>query len=127
MAPGTRVVSNSFRMGDWTPDQVVGNDQGYFWIVPAKVAGKWALSSIKGAKASSLELTQKYQEVSGSLVIDGKSQPIVNPKLVGDRLTFNFMDQSDQQRVAELTVNGKSFAGHVQDKSAPYALTGTLN
>jgi hypothetical protein len=126
MAPGTRVVSNSFRMGDWTPDQVIGNEQGFFWVVPAKVAGKWALSTTKGAKASSLELTQKYQQVSGTLLIDGKSQAILTPTLSGDRLTFNFMDQSDQQRRAEVTVKGKSFAGNVLDKKAPYAPIGTL-
>ena len=46
MRPGTRVVSNTFRMGDWTPDQSIeaGGDctsycTAHKWIVPAKVAG----------------------------------------------------------------------------------------
>ena len=38
LKPGTRVVSNSFDMGDWVPDKkgdVFGNPI-YFWIIPTK-------------------------------------------------------------------------------------------
>src|SRR5881628_2174365 len=46
LKPGTRVVSNTFRMGDWEPDQTVelGCDTyctAYLWIVPARVEGRW--------------------------------------------------------------------------------------
>src|SRR4029078_11990491 len=50
MKPGTRVVSNSFTMGDWHADQTenVSDKQGctayctaYLWIVPAKAEGRW--------------------------------------------------------------------------------------
>jgi tRNA G37 N-methylase Trm5 len=50
MKPGTRVVSNSFDMGDWEPDQTadVSDDcrsycRALYWVVPAKVAGTWKL------------------------------------------------------------------------------------
>jgi hypothetical protein len=50
MAPGTRVVSNSFDMGDWTPDQEVSATtecssycRAMLWIIPAKVAGTWQM------------------------------------------------------------------------------------
>lgn len=127
MVYGTRVVSNSFRMGDCTPEQVIGNEQGFFRFVPAKVAGKWALSAIQDTKASGLELTQKYQQLSATLVFDGKSRTILEPTLLGNRLTFNFKDQSDQQRIAEVTVKGKRLAGNVLNKKALYALSGSLN
>ena len=46
MEPGTRVVSNSFDMGDWKPDETahVENDstgycRAFLWIIPAKVDG----------------------------------------------------------------------------------------
>ncbi len=46
MKPGTRVVSNSFSMGDWQADDTVGANEGctsfcraYFWVVPARVQG----------------------------------------------------------------------------------------
>ena len=48
MAPGTRVVSNSFRMEAWEPDhtETVSEDcvswcTALLWIVPAKVEGTW--------------------------------------------------------------------------------------
>src|SRR5262245_47409432 len=44
MKPGTRVVSNSFDMGDWKPEQTVSAPRkcsdfcyAFLWIVPAKV------------------------------------------------------------------------------------------
>jgi SAM-dependent methyltransferase len=40
LKPGTRVVSNSFDMGDWKPDRVVRTQGGsviYFWTIPAKI------------------------------------------------------------------------------------------
>ena len=50
LKPGTRVVSNSFTMEDWEPDQteVVKDDctsycTALLWIVPAKVEGTWSL------------------------------------------------------------------------------------
>ena len=37
LKPGTRIVSNSFDMGDWRPDKVVQVAEGklYYWVVPA--------------------------------------------------------------------------------------------
>src|SRR5688572_3565605 len=50
MKPGTRVVSNSFTMGEWTADETIASPPdcksfctAYFWIVPAKVDGQWRL------------------------------------------------------------------------------------
>jgi SAM-dependent methyltransferase len=38
LKPGTRVVSNSFDMGDWTPARTeqFGNFMVYFWTIPQK-------------------------------------------------------------------------------------------
>ena len=48
MKPGTRVVSNTFTMGEWEADETstVAEASGYYrtallWIVPAKVEGTW--------------------------------------------------------------------------------------
>ena len=40
LKPGTRIVSHSFRMGDWQPEQTIDVDgrMVYFWTVPAKGA-----------------------------------------------------------------------------------------
>jgi ribosomal protein L11 methylase PrmA len=38
LKPGTRVISHSHDMGDWTPEKQVeaGGDAIYFWTIPAK-------------------------------------------------------------------------------------------
>ncbi|MFD2245342.1 SAM-dependent methyltransferase [Pontibacter ruber] len=38
LKPGSRIVSHSFDMGDWKPDQTINVDGStiYFWTVPAK-------------------------------------------------------------------------------------------
>ncbi len=74
MKPGTRVVSNSFDMGDWTPDERVTVAEGcsnycnaLFWIVPANVQGNWKLPN------GELALEQKYQNLSGTAKIGNNS------------------------------------------------------
>jgi SAM-dependent methyltransferase len=87
LKPGTRVVSNTFRMGDWEPDQTVelGCDTyctAYLWIVPARVEGRWHISQ------GELALKQEFQKVSGTLISGNKSTPISRASLRGDQLTF---------------------------------------
>ena len=55
MKPGTRVVSYSFTIGDWEPDDHVdsfGDGSAYFWIVPANVGGAGRSARRAAAKAS---------------------------------------------------------------------------
>ncbi|MBW8712595.1 MAG: class I SAM-dependent methyltransferase [Acidobacteria bacterium] len=83
MAPGTRVVSNSFRMEAWEPDQTetVSEDcvswcTALLWIVPAKVEGTWQTAQ------GDLKLSQQFQMISGTL----GSTPITG-KLLGNDIT----------------------------------------
>ncbi len=89
LKPGTRIVSNSFSMGDWEADEtatVEGECANWctamFWIVPAKVAGTWKSAS------GDITFTQQYQVVTGTVTSAGASTPISDGKLQGDRLTF---------------------------------------
>jgi SAM-dependent methyltransferase len=89
MKPGTRVVSNSFDMADWKPDQTieVGGDcasycTAYLWIVPAKAAGTWRFPD------GELRLQQTFQTVSGILTLQGKEEPITDGRLNGNTLSF---------------------------------------
>jgi len=89
LKPGTRVVSNTFTMEDWEPDetQTVGNGceswcTALLWIVPAKVQGTWTLSQ------GELTLTQMFQKISGTLKSGTTSTPIANGRLRGDEITF---------------------------------------
>ena len=90
LKPGTRIVSNSFTMGEWSADDTVSVKDGcvsyctaYLWIVPAKVEGSWQLP------AGELTLKQSFQTISGALKSSNNSAPIANGKLRGDQITFN--------------------------------------
>jgi hypothetical protein len=85
MRPGTRVVSNSFTMDDWEPDQreTIEKDctswcTALFWIVPAKVDGTWKMPN------GTLTISQKFQNFTGTL----GSTPITAGKLRGDEISF---------------------------------------
>ncbi len=90
LKPGTRIVSNSFDMGDWSADETasVKNDcasycTAYLWIVPAKVEGNWRIDD------GELKLTQTYQMLSGSMRRGSADIPIDNAKLLGDQISFS--------------------------------------
>ena len=90
MKPGTRVVSNSFDMGEWRADETAQLTEGcssyciaYKWIVPAKVAGTWAIGGNR------LELTQTFQMLEGALREGGSVRPISGARLEGDRIRFS--------------------------------------
>jgi len=90
LKPGTRIVSNSFTMGDWSADEsvtvkdsCVSYCTAHLWIVPAKVEGSWQLGD------GELTLKQTYQMLTGTLKRGGNSTPITNAKLNGDRIIFN--------------------------------------
>ena len=67
MRPGTRVVSNTFDMGDWQPDQLIeseiGNTRAFLWIVPAKVNGEWTFTDRARRSTFKLTLEQRFQIV----------------------------------------------------------------
>ena len=88
MRPGTRIVSNTFTMEDWTPDQseTIGGDctswcTAHLWIVPAKVEGTWNIAG----RTEPLTLNQSFQMVTGSL----GSQMISQGRLRGDEISFS--------------------------------------
>lgn len=67
MKPGTRVVSNTFTMQDWTPDEIIRPGpncgaycQAFFWVVPAKVGGTWQTPD------GTLILNQSFQMLTGT-------------------------------------------------------------
>ena len=107
LKPGTRVVSNSFTMEDWEPDQteVVKDDctnycTALLWIVPAKVEGIWSLPQ------GELAVTQQFQKLTGTL----GPTPISNARLHGDEITF--------------TVGNAKYTGKVTGNSMKGTITG---
>lgn len=87
MWPGTRIVSHAFDMGDWQPDHresVIGRTI-YLWVIPARVEGRWA---IEGARTFTVTIQQKYQEITGTADIGGKSVPLRDAALSGAEIGF---------------------------------------
>lgn len=108
MEPGTRVISNSFDMGDWEPDDTIqaGKDEcrsyctAYKWVVPAKAEGQWTLDG-----GGTLSLKQEYQMLSGYLETDGERHELSEARLQGKQMAF--------------TANGRQYTGQIDaDKIA---------
>jgi precorrin-6B methylase 2 len=100
LRPGTRIVSNSFTMGEWAADEegTVKNGCASYctallWIVPAKVEGTWKLPE------GELALTQTFQMVAGTLRSGNVSTPITNGRLNGNQINF--------------TAGGNQYTGYV--------------
>lgn len=106
LEPGTRIVSNTFRMAEWEPDQTSRIEnctswcEALLWIVPAKVAGSWQLGN------QPLTLTQEFQRVRGTL---GTTE-ITDGRLNGAEITFS--------------VGNARYAGRVEGNTMAGTLTG---
>ncbi|MEY3206763.1 MAG: hypothetical protein RIS77_136 [Pseudomonadota bacterium] len=125
MKPGTRVVSHAFTMGDWEADQEIeAGQRGYFWIVPANVAGDWVIDGIETQNKVVLNLVQRYQRIGGSLTVGGKTQPILNPSLEGDKLSFGYIDRNNNLHNVKLTVNGSQLKGEGKGGYLTNSITG---
>ena len=115
LKPGTRIVSNSFTMGDWEPDETATVTDGcttwctaLFWVVPAKVEGAWRLGN------ADLTLTQQFQKLSGSL----GGVPISEGSLKGDEISFTAGGAKYTGRVAGNTMQGSVAGGSGNSWSA---------
>lgn len=70
LAPGTRIVSHDWDMGDWAPDETltvdapdkqIGREKKsrlHRWVVPARADGLWC-----GGPGTQLHISQRYQSV----------------------------------------------------------------
>jgi predicted RNA methylase len=115
MKPGTRILSNTFSMGDWEPDEVirVGNGTGYFWTVPAKVSGVWSVSGIDGKIPASLKLVQVHQRIGGILDHQGKQQTLLGARIHGNALHFSFVNSEGQLKSVKAQVKDDALTGEV--------------
>jgi SAM-dependent methyltransferase len=107
MKPGTRIVSNTFDMGDWEPDDRIdaGRDckswcRAYKWVVPAKVAGEWRLGDDR------LQLTQTFQKLSGTLTRGGQPLPLSDARMDGSKISFIVGGNVFRGDVANDTMSG---------------------
>jgi hypothetical protein len=115
MKPGTRVLSNTFSMGDWEPDQVirVSNGTGYFWTVPANVAGLWTLSGLDEKGTATLKIDQTFQRIGGTLTLQGKTQNLLGARMEGAALHFSFINADGLLKAVKVFVKGQMLTGEV--------------
>ncbi len=129
MKPGTRVTSHQFTMGDWEPDETAEVDYrtAYLWIVPAKVEGAWTLREQGAGNAQyAVNLTQKYQKVSGDVAAGGAKQPLVGATVRGEDVRFAFNDDKGVTRTLTGTVRGNELTGTLKGAGgAETKVTGT--
>jgi len=97
LAPGTRIVSHDYGIGDWpadieyemdAPGKPVGRSQKskvLFWVVPDLVAGRWQWTLEDGGKSRRVELSlrQNYQKLEAVATLDGKPLPVERATLTG--------------------------------------------
>jgi hypothetical protein len=105
LRPGSRIVSNTFSIQDWTADETVTVDNCEQWctvmlyIVPAKVGGTWRVGS------DVLELKQEFQMLSGTLTSGGQATP-VSGSLKGADLSLKVGTRTITGRVEGSQING---------------------
>ena len=110
LKPGTRIVSNSFDMREWAPDQTVDVSAGegcdntyceaYLWIVPATVQGQWKLPQ------GTLTLRQTFQTIAGTFKAGAKAVTIAKGKVRGDQISFDLGDDHYSGRVSGNIMKG---------------------
>jgi hypothetical protein len=107
LEPGTRIVSNTFTMGDWEADQTETLPPSVcmqswctalLWIVPARVAGTHRVND------GELTLQQSYQKLSGTLRTGGASVPVTG-SVRGEEVTL---------RAGGRTLRGRAVGSGIQ-------------
>jgi SAM-dependent methyltransferase len=99
MKPGTRVVSHSFLMGDWEPDERSISEDGsaYLWIVPAQVAGNWSFRANEGNERFTVQIEQQYQQLTGRA---GDEPLISDARVRGSQVELTFIENGAPTKVS---------------------------
>jgi len=115
MRPGTRVVAHAFDMEDWEPDEAseVDDKRVYFWIVPARVSGRWGLELTGGGGSEKLGLSfdQRFQKLKGRVFLGAVVAGLREARLSGFRIGFAYVDDKGVRRDFTGTVTGNTMEG----------------
>jgi hypothetical protein len=125
LRPGTRVISNTFKMGDWSPDQFIesqaGNTRAYLWIVPAQVDGQWEFREETSGAIFHVQFAQHFQELKSAPSTSSDFRAIRDAKLRGSSIEFTLSEGSsihligtvdgDEMHLTQVGGARKSYAG----------------
>jgi hypothetical protein len=112
MKPGTRVVSNRFKMGDWSPDEFVtvgaGSNRAYLWIVPALVRGTWSFRERGGEDTFRVRFRQRYQEIDAEVLGSARSRAVKDAVLRGADIRFTLVAEGSRPLELRGTVGSET-------------------
>jgi SAM-dependent methyltransferase len=142
LKPGSRIVTHEFDMGDWKPDNMAKVPQVklyyhprvayekdtyfYYWVIPASAEGiwRWTLWTSSGGRDYTLRLAQKFQEIRGTVQMEGREAPIREARLTGDEVSFVLGEEGDKEN-GVMSFSGRiqedRITGHVEIRGGPSA------
>ena len=109
-APGTRVLTSTWNLGAWQPDEVDMDGAAiYMWIVPARVAGawEWELSVASRRFRYSSFVEQHFQVVEGVARAGDRREVLEGMTLRGADITFALNITLDQLGLTRHEFSGK--------------------
>jgi SAM-dependent methyltransferase len=109
LAPGSRIVSNTFAFQEWDPDTRETIKDGacsdwceaLLWIVPAQAAGDWMFDG------GTLKLTQLHQVLYGTLSGVSGEVPVAKGRMRGYDITFALGDSTYTGRLQGNVMEGR--------------------
>lgn len=122
MKPGTRVVSNTFQMGSWFPDQEVRvrsnetaisslNEIAYLWIVPANIYGAWEFTGLPKIDKAAIRFAQNQQFFTGSITQQGKQLiAFEEGRIRGNAIEFK-VEINSKEHSFKGQINGSQMSG----------------
>jgi SAM-dependent methyltransferase len=125
-APGTRVVSHQYTMGDWAPEeslQILGRDV-HSWVVPARVDGVWDFQDSQG-KSFTVDLRQTYGALSGEIAEGGVRAPLLSATVKGLELRFAYESAGAALKFSG-TVRGDEITGVLLAGTAARTVVGRI-
>ena len=118
MKPGSRVVAYAFHMGEWQPDLVaqVNGLTVHHWIVPAAAMGEWRWKDdgIGYAREYEMQVSQRFQFISGAARSKTTGAYLRDMKLQGNRITFRLTEEAGSslaQTYYDGRIDGDSITG----------------
>lgn len=110
LQPGTRVVSNTFTMGDWAADaHIAGRSSGglLLWVIPDRAGGRWQLEP----SGDVIRISQRFQQLEVSLRGEEGALLTGRGRLRGSQLTWVVEDTAGVSYRATARIRGDTLVG----------------